>query len=849
TWQDIYNANRATIKDKDLIYPGQKLVIPLSAEKKEKPVISDSKQAQKRSLAVKTIVSDPAFKPAEEALAKVVGATKPVLQAIDADVQKNKEALEKRLKELNGDKKVIYAGNLEQYKALLRGKDNYAQILKLIHDLDKKYDAVFVVGSIDPDDLHKPIRIFPNEHTKKDPTQKPNPLLDLIKNISNWEVRLFVPPANQLADYSRIEQDWEEITIVEAEKFEKERRSPFILVKGFDEEGQFKGVLWAGIKAQREYLDLIQTAHNERDIIGKLNRIFNESNPIRQRELIKQLFDKAKLPNTPYLYTAANIRTNKWGNIAEVLGFIPSGAIELKEKEVFHKASGKNIKTDLLVFILQEEGKKIELKYWPNKREQAWWIFSRKLAQELERENNPELLYSVSDRYLEQDDAIKHHLQRGDIFVGRSFFEERLIKSNIDLFNRHREVLSQKEYSQYLNKKMVLETLLVPVNIGLGYVNSWLPVASVSRLIFDLVYRPDKILPGAPSQEEKIKFLAGYMYLEVLEKKSGRDYFNDKDREWLDKELTKVSDEQLKPYMERAEEKFKGLITKIEAKKLDYYLQQRKGQITAEYLLNMAGLILDISGTVLSQDKTLVFTDEFKGTMQIVYEEPRQKVLVEILQQKYVSLTGELNIPQFVSLLTQGKGMPFVHLKDFASDFNFLEKAFSVFAPTIDLLSVINAAQKALGPPDESWDPIFKNHPTSPRIKLYLLGFPISLIFEKQLVEHLIAIEEGKVGKENTEVKEEEKPFAYEITHGWFKSKAIDYTQQEFYHLPKGSGIKRIPLGTIGVPGADKELQVPIYLIINEQPNGERTYRVFILTRKGLREYKRQVEQDLKIYD
>jgi len=89
----------------------------------------------------------------------------------------------------------------------------------------------------------------------------------------------------------------------------------------------------------------------------------------------------------------------------------------------------------------------------------------------------------------------------------------------------------------------------------------------------------------------------------------------------------------------------------------------------------------------------------------------------------------------------EGKGMPFVALRDFSGSNALLEKVFSVFGVTLDVQSAVNAVQKALAAPEDSWDPIFKNHPTSPRLKLYLLGFPISLIFERKLVNELIKIE------------------------------------------------------------------------------------------------------------
>ncbi|MBU3933617.1 MAG: HEAT repeat domain-containing protein, partial [Candidatus Omnitrophica bacterium] len=223
--------NMANYKLMDNIRAGEKFVFTREGKARtiEKPAVThptakvlsrEPKEVKKESLTKPAeLIGQPA--PSREAVKKAEARKVPASREVIPREQPTEEAkqrlreafakeyrpeLEKRFRDVAervlGGKGIAYAGNMQQYLELLEGSKNYEEILKRINDLDKKYDAVFVVGSIDPkEELLKPIRMFPKKDSdeeakrqaakkkaEKDSAHKPNPLLDFIKNIHKLEV-------------------------------------------------------------------------------------------------------------------------------------------------------------------------------------------------------------------------------------------------------------------------------------------------------------------------------------------------------------------------------------------------------------------------------------------------------------------------------------------------------------------------------------------------------------------------------------------------------------------------------------------------------------------------------------
>ncbi|MFH1398219.1 MAG: LysM peptidoglycan-binding domain-containing protein, partial [Candidatus Omnitrophota bacterium] len=845
-WPKLYELNRKVIGDNaGLIFPGQELSLSISGQ------LPQSAQEKQTSVQVKQApAQEPKYTPAKEqtsikaqpkeARAKEPQAneTKPAVKTTEkkSTLTPEEELIQARRdinlrfqkldNSLRPNGKASYEGDFGEYKRKLDEGNRWKEAQKKVNFKD----AFFIVGSIEKGKVHDPVKVF--EKYRED-------FLENFVYKPSSQIKIYIVPYQKYGpiDYSKV-HEWDEITNpLSAEKAEKERRDFVVWVKGIDKKTgkPFEGILHSGLKAQEEYHRMIESGFKDREITANITRVLNIEDIKRQREEIKKSFPKVSLKDNQHFFVAVWVERDIWGNITNVKRFIESGEIDtMVQKKPFSH----------VIFYLKDKSGKIELKYWPYKISQVLKIFSTKTAQEKAREQDPERGEAELDRYSEKN---SEHLQRGEIIFGNNFNKSDYLKVSLQEYLLEREKRSLKKHLEYLNKKMVLEAVLAPVNIILGWNNIWLPMGSISRLIFELTQRPDKILPPAPTPQEKISFFARFFLLEDLEndlkKSTGKTSLTQKESDNLNKILIErwnnLTDVQRKAYEKKAETRFSGLTTAEDARKIDYYLKQRKNEATALYLLNIVSLLADIGGAALSQDKVWAYDDK----TYLLYEASREKALVEILRQKYVSFTGELNIPEVVSLLVSGKGLNFVPFRDLvnglADNYSLLDKFFSIAGVTLDLKSVANYLHQTLTPSDEAWDQLLKNVPNKPRINLYLFGFPISLIWERELVERLNKIHAGE--------GEYKDAFALEVKHGWLKSEAIAYNDLEFRMQSKLAGVKRIPIGDITVAG--KEMKVPVYLFVETEPSGKINYRVFILTSKGVERFKNEVRKDMINYE
>ena len=159
-------------------------------------------------------------------------------------------------------------------------------------------------------------------------------------------------------------------------------------------------------------------------------------------------------------------------------------------------------------------------------------------------------------------------------------------------------------------------------------------------------------------------------------------------------------------------------------------------------------------------------------------EKFKHENLIKVLRGDWFSLNGEVNLPAVLyKAFSGGKDLSTMPMQYFGKG-TFLEDFFGNVGITANVFDAVNALYRAFAPEEEAWDvPMKTANKMSPRISLYLAGFPIATILEKNTVENTL------------EILKDEKNFAYEIKQGWFKSKVIPYTELEFYMHPKLQGI------------------------------------------------------------
>jgi len=819
SWQDFLNIvkkNNSSITDADTIYPKQKLTISLSAVE-----LPASKEAPKDKKVRGTTIP---FKPKDTPIIKQEehDATATVKDVVLGLVQdRSRPSSNDKLLQTLKDKGIVYEGDHAEYLRKMASGDKWKEIQKILYVLEKEKTR-FIVGSAERDNTHEILRRFDS-------------LKDFIEFITDaqTEVDIYRVPYNEkeAVDFSQV-KTWEEITnILEIKKYEEQKRHFVVFVKGKEDKGLFKGILWSGVEAQKDYLELIRSGIKDREVSAEILRVLDIEDLAAQRKAIKELksgeleqvFSDAVISeDNNYLYVGVVVERDEWGNISKVARFLQAGEVGVQRVE---KPS-----PHIDLYVKGEQEEKISLKYWPWKPHQVLKVFSVKLPQEIDRENDPKIGPAVVDRYFKSD---KDPFLRGEIIFGNNFNKIEEFKLALMSFLEDREREALIEHKKYLKRRIVLEAILVPANIAAGFLTSPASFfvsggAVASRLIFDLIARPDKKVPGAPKQEEREDFFARFLYIKHLEQIHGRSYFNDIDKDYLDAELAKATEQELEPYRERAGKMIKGLFTREDAVKMDSFIKRRKTEATALFILNLTSLVMRL-GAVGAEyvDYQRWIAGEGKAFSN-------WDVFLDVLNGRYFSLTGEINIPQVISLIAQGKGLPTMSLSDFSSNQAIVEKFFSVVGVTVDAKSVANALYGAFVPPEEAYDIIFATASPSVRINLYLLGFPISLFFDRALVKNIINIVDDKDA------------WAYEVTHGLFKSKAIAYNETEFFMKPKLPGVTRIPVGEISI--ANTKLNLPVYLFVDVKPNGEKEYRIFILTQRSLGYYKGLIEKDMKNY-
>ncbi|MCA9407466.1 MAG: hypothetical protein KC733_02155, partial [Candidatus Omnitrophica bacterium] len=613
-------------------------------------------------------------------------------------------------------------------------------------------------------------------------------------------------------------------------EMEESRMAPLAYVKGTDEQGEYEGILWAGLGAQKEVNDMIQAVLVEREITQKIKLVLDMTNPVEQKEQIRISFG-LDVPLRQTVYIGAKVQRNDWGSIEAVTGFYEADDVIFKRVEYpFPRVA----------MFLNDLGQMQELKYWPFKADQVIKTFSLKLQAEFDREKDVRHGSMFLDQYIEKD---MDPLQRGEIIIGNSFNRIELKKNQIQQMLAERSMLSLIEYSQYLDARMTLENTLMPLNVLLGVFSVGFPIPFGVRLLFDLYYRPDTILPGVPSEDEQQEFFAKYLL--AKERGISGDVIVRKAWESLP-EFEKVQRKR------QAFNELKGLVSEKDTQEIFTYLDQRKTEATARFWLNMLSIGMVWAGAGVAQNTKFQLTDEPLNDGKdpqkkfIGFDRPKHRVWVDILSQRYFSIGGEVDFAEVIKLMATGEGFRFLSLDQLGTNISIFDKFFNVMTPTVDMLSVANKIAGVFqNPEDRLLNLPFKSASPEIRFNLYFLGFPVALFFERALVNNLIRILDDK------------QYFAYEIINGHLTDKVVPYTKEEFNRLSKGPGIANvsgienlIPGQVIGkVEYAGKELSVPVYLIENTKIDGDKEYRIFMLTENGMKYYEDQINHDMKTYE
>ncbi|MCF7877720.1 MAG: LysM peptidoglycan-binding domain-containing protein, partial [Candidatus Omnitrophica bacterium] len=635
-------------------------------------------------------------------------------------------------------------------------------------ELIKKYNVEdklgIVVFSIEEGQLYKPVRYL--DSAKQ--------LIELIYKPQT-QIEVFPVPYNEKKspDLTKMRKEWRQLSNpAKIKEAEKNLQHFYVWVKSKDKEGSFQGVLFFGKEAAEERWELTRAYVQHRSIMHSLSEILDVNNPQEQAKEIKKVFGINVNPSG-HPFAAAEVERNEYGMITGVKAFFEDDAFKagIRKKSLLERPE----------FYLDAKPEKIWLKYWPFEKADVPLVFSKKIKEELKAEE--EVPYR-GDKYFKKE---KDPFTRGEIIVGRNFHKSRYIEASLMHHIIEREITSLSEYEKYLKRKTLLETFLVIPNIALSITGTETPwggiATSGTRLLFDLISRPDEILAGVPTKEERAEFFAKYVLLNDM--KENYRNLSPKQAKYADQELEErwdnLSGEQRKEYIARAQELLKSHFTSEDAAKMYHYTERRKKEATALYILNTVSLLMDISGTILAEDTKMHWTDKYEDNMRIGYEVPEHKLLADILQQRYISLTGEVNIPQVISLLVQGEGLPYVPIDEFDNEtFSLLDKFFSVAGVTLDLKSVANDIFSMFAPDDRAWDIPIKTASGSPRLNFYLFGFPVSLLFEKALVEDI----SQAIGED----------YAFEVKKGWVKSQVIRYqSERDFNMLPKMAVEKWIP--------------------------------------------------------
>lgn len=601
---------------------------------------------------------------------------------------------------------------------------------------------------------------------------------------ANVSFKIRVPPQNVQGklDISGIDT-WQEIdNPLAIDQWQRDHKDIYVQVSWMDRDGHPEsGVIYASHKAAQVAHDFMAGALRDRVFTQDLMNILSipdyQQQKIQAERMGVQVKDDQSRGNT---FVGAYVQRDQFGFITKVTGFISA-------RDISVKVSNTPVNHEDIV-ITQNGANPRVVKYWPYS---TFKSFSFLTQEEQNRLNDPNTAGASFNAYLYRDG---NPLSRGEIFLDGN---NNNIKSLMDV--RIQEVIAEKnreamkQYKRYLGKKINANVLFSAANIGLSFTGLNIPVNSGGNMIFDLIERPDQIGRYLPTEQELRRVLDAYNASQP-----------EKDRIVL---------------VNGSLECVKGFYTEDDMTKLNAYIKRINDQKTKFFFLNQVSMAAEIASHYLPSQTA------FSGQYQ--FKIPENQALYDVLSQRYVSFTGELNIPNVVSLLARGQANQYVSLKNMANNGNFIDKLTSIVGVTVDLKSVVN---------EVSGTDAFPLAPSKTRINFYLFGFPISLLHEKDLVDHIDTILNDNVSD------------MFIIEDGHFKSTATAYNMQEFRSLYKT--LQAIPIGKVSRIGIDGHpLEVPVYQLEMITPEGKHVKKVAIFTLKALKEKDMDVQKDLKRYE
>jgi len=335
-----------------------------------------------------------------------------------------------------------------------------------------------------------------------------------------------------------------------------------------------------------------------------------------------------------------------------------------------------------------------------------------------------EALLTDKDRYrltFESDNYAPHvdRLQRGEIVLGGNFTGIEEIKLHM-----MRGAATKNEKLNELalvdaQRRAMLQFTLAPVNIALGALAPGIPVPvnSAADLLYSLFTKSPVSQLGPPSLDELMDTELGPWLLSEHQSQNPSympGYTWDK--------LPQPYKSNLKAEMIM---KLKNFMPEPEVEKLYHYLQEREKQGKRDYLLQVVSDMLNVAGTVEGGLYTkLVPTNTYFAEPYHVlaeYKAPRLQVLSFVLTNASWALTGQVPIPQAISI-AMGHQMRFFPVNQLSQPGNAFEKFFGWVTPAIDLKSVVNSFAS------DPTDLTFVNSPRNVHLNIYIAGIDLKEI-------------------------------------------------------------------------------------------------------------------------
>ena len=125
---------------------------------------------------------------------------------------------------------------------------------------------------------------------------------------------------------------------------------------------------------------------------------------------------------------------------------------------------------------------------------------------------------------------------------------------------------------------------------------------------------------------------------------------------------------------------------------------------------------------------------------------------------------------QIIHTLVTGQAFYGIPVQELGAKGPLLQKILSVVGVTADAKEIINYFHKTFAKPENAWEKPIMNARSTPRLNLYILGFPVRLPFEIKFVGEVLKAMDGHT---------------YEVKEGFIIDKVIDYDKLETRLLKK----------------------------------------------------------------